>query len=456
MIPCSSVSAQQGRDFRELEKVALEELKETNTPGAAILIVSGDRVVFAKGFGVSDIETGTPVTPDTLFRLGVLSKIFVATVLVSLAEEGKVDLAAPVSKYVKGLSPKLSAVTAHQLLSQTAGMTEEHFRFGLWDDSALGSVVRSWKDDRVFTEPGKIFSSSHQSYDIVGLMTQEITGKRFADLMNDKIFKPLKMSRSTYRPLVAVTYPFSQGHSGRGKEGPRVVRPFVLNGVGWPSISLFSSVNDLSRFWIAFLNDGRLDGNQVLTPSVIAKLSTAYVASPVAPGEEVGYGGLHFSSNGRYRVLSETSSWAGIHTLERIVPEERFAIVILANGANLRKTAEKAMQMFLPAQTRSDARVNLPLPMTSAEASSYVGTYENERVMTLLLKDGRLFLREDTPAGRVGTLPSGVELPVTKVGEHYFIATAPGASEPLAFGLVIGGSGKAEFLHVGNRALKRR
>jgi len=124
--PASLAFAQQQRvDFTQLEKVTLEELKETNTPGAAVAAVSGDRLVFAKGFGVANIETGAPVTPDTLFRVGSVTKMFTAAVLVTLAEQGQINLDEPISKYVKGLNPKLSLVTAYQLMSHTAGMTDE-------------------------------------------------------------------------------------------------------------------------------------------------------------------------------------------------------------------------------------------------------------------------------------------------------------------------------------------
>jgi CubicO group peptidase (beta-lactamase class C family) len=80
--PASLVFAEQQKaDFSQLEKVALDELKQTNTPGAAVAVVSGDRLVFAKGFGVANIETGAPVTPETLFRIGSVTKMFTAAVL---------------------------------------------------------------------------------------------------------------------------------------------------------------------------------------------------------------------------------------------------------------------------------------------------------------------------------------------------------------------------------------
>src|SRR5512144_2867211 len=90
--PAALAIQEQQPDFSQLEKVLLEELKETNTPGATVAIVSGDRVIYAKAFGISNIETGAPMTPDMLFRIGSTTKMFTATALVTLAEEGKLKL----------------------------------------------------------------------------------------------------------------------------------------------------------------------------------------------------------------------------------------------------------------------------------------------------------------------------------------------------------------------------
>src|SRR5262245_43543894 len=97
-------------DFSELEKVALAELAETNTPGAAVGVVSGDRLIFATGFCVSNIEPGAPVMPDMLFRLGSTTKMFTAAALVMLAQEGKLKLDEPIGKYARGLSPKIAQI----------------------------------------------------------------------------------------------------------------------------------------------------------------------------------------------------------------------------------------------------------------------------------------------------------------------------------------------------------
>jgi len=107
-----------------VEQTAREEIAKWNVPGASIALVRGEEVVFAKGVGVANVETGEAVRPEMLFRLGSTTKMLTATALVGLAVEGQVDLNAPVSRYLKGLPPKLSQVTANQLLSHTAGIRE--------------------------------------------------------------------------------------------------------------------------------------------------------------------------------------------------------------------------------------------------------------------------------------------------------------------------------------------
>src|SRR5882724_5842193 len=255
-IPVSFPVQEQNPDFAQLEKVVLEELKETNTPGATVAIISGDRAIYAKGFGTSNIETGAPMTPDMLFRIGSTTKMFTAAALVTLAVDGRLKLDEPVGNYVKGLNPKISQVTAHQLLTHTAGVIYEAPMYGDHDDSAMGRTIRSWKEDQLFTEPGKIISYSNPGYWLAGFTVETISGKPYADQMNESLFKPLGMTSTTFRPTVAMTYPLAQGHNAAGKSTPTVVRPFADNAASWPAGSMFSNVLELSRFIIAFMNGG--------------------------------------------------------------------------------------------------------------------------------------------------------------------------------------------------------
>lgn len=443
--PASFALQEQQPDFSQLEKVLLEELKETSTPGATVAIVSGERVIYAKAFGTSNVETGAPMTPEMLFRIGSTTKMFTAAALVTLAEQGKLRLDEAIGKHVDGLNPKIAGLTAHQLLTHTAGIIDEAPMYGDHDDSAMGRTIRSWKEDQLFTEPDKIISYSNPGYWLAGFVGESISKKPFADYMSAVIFKPLGMTSTTFRPTLAMTYPLAQGHNASGQSAATVVRPFADNAASWPAGSMFTNVLDLSRFIIAFINAGKLEGKQVLSAQVIAKLSTGQVSIPSQPDAKYGYGLMVGNYRG-LRVVEHGGSRSGYGSVIKMVPEHRFAVIVLGNrtGVALSETAEKAMELMLPLKPRAAETPKEDLPMTAADMANYTGKYgQREISVEILLKDGKLFLKQGQS-----------ERPMRKIGENRFAAGAPGAT-PTQFVLVPGADGKAEYYHAGLRAARR-
>ncbi|HEX6730145.1 MAG TPA: serine hydrolase domain-containing protein, partial [Pyrinomonadaceae bacterium] len=106
-------------DFSELDKLVSEELKEKNTPGAVITVVSGDQVVYQKAFGVANVETNAPMQTEMLFRLGSTTKMFTAAALLKLAESNKIKMNEPIGDRIKGLNPRIAKTTPHHLLSNS-------------------------------------------------------------------------------------------------------------------------------------------------------------------------------------------------------------------------------------------------------------------------------------------------------------------------------------------------
>jgi CubicO group peptidase (beta-lactamase class C family) len=440
-----SAFRQKHLNFDELERVVLEELKATGTPGAAVAVVSGDRVIFARGFGVSSVETGAPVTTDMLFRIGSTTKMFTGAALVALAEKGRIELHQPVGNYVKGLSPRLAQVTAHQLLSHTAGMRDEGAGDGPLEDAALGLLARSWKDDFLFTEPGKIFSYSSPGYWLAGLLIEEAEGKPYADAMNELLFKPLGMNSTTFRPTVAMTYPLAQGHAISTDGKPAVVRPFVENAAVRPGGSMFSSVNDLARFTIALMNGGRIEGRQALQPATIMKtLAAPHAPQPDEPKASYGYGLLTYEDRG-VRAAGHAGVRKGFGSIITLVPEHRFAVIVLANRSFsiMGKTAEKAMELVLPLRPKVEEQPKTPpLAMSAAEMEKYVGLYLNSPPSwEVFIRDDKLYLKLD-----------GSESLLTRVGDHRFSIGAPGEGE-LVF--VLDTKGKVEYLYTDLHAARR-
>ena len=400
LTPTLITSAQTAFDVATLEKAALDELRATGTPGAAIAIVRGEEVIVAKGVGLADTETKVSVTPDTLFRLGSTTKMLTAAMVVGLAEEGKVQLDAPIGGVVTGLHASIARLTLHQLLSHSAGLRDEAPMFGRHDDTALGEGVRAMTDGMFFAEPGRVFSYSNPGYWVAGFVGEVAAGRPYADAMAERLFTPLGMTRSTLRPLLAMTWPLAQGHDARAGQSAFVVRPAADNAASWPAGSVFSNVNDLARWVIALLNRGRLEGKQVVPVPVIAKLTTGYVEMP--SGSRYGYG-LSVGTWRGMRAWEHGGSRAGYGSFIRLLPDRRVGVIVLANrsGVGLPKTSDRALEMLLALPPASPSAQSASISPAPAELRNYVGAYSqgSEPAAVVLLRGGTL--GTETARGRV-------------------------------------------------------
>lgn len=434
-------------DFRELEATVEAELRETGTPGAAVAVIVGDSVVFLKGFGIANIETGTGVTPQTLFRIASTTKMLTAAALVALAERGDLSLDAPVGTYVRGLSPRLAQVTAHQLLSHTAGLWDGGSFYGPNDDAALGEFVQSWTDDYLIADPGELFSYSNFGLVLAGRVLEAVVGRPYADAMDEVLFEPLGMRRTTLRPTMAMTYPLAQGHDlAAGQSVSEVVRPYSQDVRFGPAGGVFTNAADFARFAVAFVNRGVIDGTQVLPPSVFQRLATPYVDVPTASAADRpqhGYG-LNVRDHRGVTVLQHGGLRIGFGSLVRIVPAHRLAVIILTNRTNglLLKSLEKATELAVPLQPPRPAPARIPIRMERAEILGYAGVYQNAPeylTLELVAEGDRLFL---TQAGQPG------QTEVLKVGTNSFSA---GGTE---FLLMHGRSGTI-YMHIAAHALRK-
>lgn len=435
---CAPGASAQAPDFTPLDTVARQELEKAGIPGATIAVVSGGRVLHVKGYGIANVETGAAMTPDLLFRLGSTTKMFTAAALATLAERGAVDLKKPVGDYIKGLHPAIARVTGHQLLSHTSGFLDEAPMFGTDDEAALTQTVLAWKEERFFTEPGRIYSYSNPGYWLAGALIEAVGGTRYADQMRELLFDPLGMTRTTLRPTMAMTYPLAQGHDVvQGK--PAIVRPAANNAASWPAGSIFSNVLDLSRFVAAFVAGGTIDGKRAISPAVIAMLTTP---ATKIPGSDSEYGyGLNVGRYRGLRVVQHGGSRSGYGSTIRMVPDRQFGVVVLANrsGASLPRTLEKATELALalpPAPDASDEAAPSMPPMTDAERSAYAGVYsQGLRTMEVVARDGRLFVKQGTS-----------ESELRRIGPHRF---APN------WFFVAAADGRIEYLHAGGRSWKK-
>jgi CubicO group peptidase (beta-lactamase class C family) len=305
------------------------------------------------------------------------------------------------------------------------------------DETALEKEVRSWTESRFFTEPGQIFSYANPGYWFAGFLIEHASHRNYADELDESIFKPLGMKSTTLRPTMAMTYPLAQGHE-ETPQGPRVIRPAANNAASWPAGSIFSNVSDLSRFVIAFMNDGQIDGKQGLSPAVIRRLSTPRVK---IPGGNASYGyGLQMATERGVDTVSHGGSRAGYGSSIRMVPSKKFGVIAVANrtGIGLNATTEKAMEIALSLQPRSSSTAAASA-RAAADMHAYAGTYsQGPRTIELLIRDGKLMLKQNNREEPV--VIGGDDLRTEGSGRWVVVRNASGA---------------IEYLHAGSRSWRK-
>lgn len=439
LIACAVTAGQSVKlDTAALEASAKQELTATKTPGAAIGVIEGGRLVYAFGFGTSNIETGAPVTSETLFRMGSTTKMFTAAAVATLAAEGKVDFQDPVGKHIHGLDPAIAALTVNQILSHTSGLQDTAVMNGRHDDAALGEEIRAWKSDWLFTKPGAIYSYANPGFWLAGYLAESIAGRPYATAMEELIFAPVGMATSTLRPTMAMTRPFSQGHD-IVNEKIEVLRPAPDNAANWPAGSLFSNLTDLSRFIVAMMNEGQIDGKQVISPKVVKALTSPHAD---IPGSSAKYGyGLGLEEVGRVQVWSHSGSRAGYGSFIAMLPARHAAVIVLCNrtGESLAKTRAKIMTMLgEPPREPNSVKESIIPP---SEFAKYKGTYRNgAAAMQIIEREGKLYF-------------GSMELRKGE-GGWLLMKSADGKTTGRIFA-VSGADGKIEYLHMGGRSSAR-
>jgi CubicO group peptidase (beta-lactamase class C family) len=434
--------------FATLADFVGAEMKRTSAPGVALAVVDGDRVVFAEGFGLANADTGAPVTPDTLFQIGSVTKPFTAAAIVAAPDQpAALTSDTAVGTVVSGLTTCLQRVTIGQLLSHQGGLIDEPAEFGTQGEEALGAYARTWTTEYCLLAPGRAFSYSNSGYALAGLALQEHTKTPFADALRARVLAPLGMTRTTFRPTEAMTYPVAAGH--RVKEGrAEVVRPLANDTRLWPAGTLYSSATDMARFLRALANDGRLDGRQALPAAAVHALMAPRVPM-TTQGSQYGYGFEIDTFRGQSRV-SHGGTMTGYTAQIQVLPERHLGVVVLTNGDGivLTSVAERALDLALAAAAPAPSQAATPPVITLAadQLAPYVGTFANPRRFTVEVRrqNGGLILHR-----------FGRDFPMRPIARDRFLVDLPrGGTETIAFGF--GADGRADYLQMAVWALARR
>ena len=301
-------------------------------PGVVGGVVSGDDLVWARGFGHADVEAGRPMATDTRCRMASHSKLFTATAIMQLREQGKLRLDDPVTDYLpwftfRGAAPDDPPITIEHLLTHSSGLPREAGSHWTDFDFPTADEVRELMPDRRAPfSPEVRWKYSNLAYTIAGMVVEEVSGMRWADYLRENIFAPLGMNSSS----VDLPDPkMATGYGSRMPDGSRQVLPFVDARGMAAATGLTSTVEDMARFVSAQFRTGARGGDRLLgTASLREMHRVRMLENTWTSGQGIGFsvrridGKLYVGHGGGY---------PGYTTNTTIQLDSRVGVIVLTN-----------------------------------------------------------------------------------------------------------------------------
>jgi CubicO group peptidase (beta-lactamase class C family) len=281
--------------IEELKKAAAEILTRNHIPGAGIALVTKDKVIWTGGVGKADLASGRDADADTMFRIGSITKGFVALSILQLQENGKLSLDAKVADLVPEVPivnrwEQTDPVRIANLLEHTAGFDDfplaEFFDFTNGPRIPLLTTLQRFPEpQRVRWRPGTFASYSNPGYAVAGYIVEKVAGQPFEDYVGANILRPLGMTHSDLRLTPQVKAALAQGYEF---DPPRPVPylPILLR----PAGEMKSSANEMARFVRMMLNRGELDGVRIVSADSIARMEVSKTSLAARSGLRNGYG----------------------------------------------------------------------------------------------------------------------------------------------------------------------
>jgi CubicO group peptidase (beta-lactamase class C family) len=295
-------------------------------PGAAVRIEKGGEVILRKGYGLADLELGVAIEPDMVFRLGSITKQFTAAAILLLVEDGKIDLDAPLSKYLPDYDGPAAKVTVAQLLNHSGGLPNytslPEYPARMREDQETGEMVDRFRELDLEFEPGSRWSYSNSGYFLLGVILEAASGTSYEEFVEGRIFEPLGMERSRYGHEDELVPGRVAGYEG----GPGDYQPAGYLSMTQPYAagSLLSTVDDLARW------DAALDSGEILTPEHRALLAEAIILSD---GTSSGYSyGFSVGDYVGHRMIHHGGGINGFSTYLLRVPDEDLFVAVLSNN----------------------------------------------------------------------------------------------------------------------------
>ena len=352
--------------------------------GGVVVVVRGDQILFAKGYGYADLAKRTPVVADsTMFRPGSVSKLFTWTAVMQLVQAGKIDLDADVNNYLDfKIPPKYGKpITMRDLMTHSPGFEETILDLMVsqpQDLYPLRDYLIKRMPNRIFP-PGTVIAYSNYGATLAGYIVQRVSGEPFDEYIARHIFEPLRMTRATFvQPLPKQYEPFmSDGYQTTASDTPA---PFELIEPA-PAGALSATGTDMGRFMLAYLNGGTYQGGDILKPATIAQMWTLQLRpAPGILGFDLGF--YQENQNG-LEIVGHGGDTNVFHSDLHLLPAQHVGFFMSVNSLGLPAASESVRQEVFRGFLNRYYPYEAPQPPTlataKADAARAAGWYISSR-----------------------------------------------------------------------------
>lgn len=325
MVQAAPVAAKVDQALAAQLDAVIAPMYRANEPGATVIVMKDGKAVLRKAYGMADVAGKVAMQPDMTLRLGSITKQFTAVSILMLAEEGKLNLSDPVTKFLPDYPMQGKTITVEHLLTHTSGIVsytnKPDFMKGMTRDLTPSAMIDTFKNDPLEFEPGARMRYNNSGYFLLGAIIEKLSGQTYAKFVETRIFTPLGMRHTAFEGSEQVPPVWAVGHS-KAEQGFKLAPPLSMT-QPYAAGSLVSTVDDLA-LWDAAISAGKL-----LKPDSWKRAFTSY---KLANGDATHYGyGWGIGTLRGSPMVSHGGGINGFSTFALRLPEKKVFVAVLGN-----------------------------------------------------------------------------------------------------------------------------
>jgi len=380
----------------QLIEATAKDVIKGDSSGAAVLAAQDGKILFKKGYGYANLEHHVPITPETKFRIGSITKQFTATAILKLQEQGKLRVNDRLSKFLPDY-PRGDEVTIHHLLTHTSGIhsytNKPDFLKTVTVEIKPDELVESFKHDNFDFDPGEKWLYNNSGYFLLGYIVEKVSGESFGAYLKKHIFEPLGMDNTGVHHWNDVLRHEAAGYAYQSGKFQKALNWDMSRAGG--AGNLYSTVEDLYRWNEAVFNGRVLSEESLKAAFTPVMLNDGNKAN--AMGGEYGYG-WGFSERRGLKEIAHGGGLNGFSTYLTRYPEQNFTVVVLTNsvpqppGLSPAGVAHDIAQFYLWKQMQPRKSVAVDKTVDPGVYDAYVGRYDFVQAILTVTREGdRLF-----------------------------------------------------------------